>query len=87
MGIRFEDPPKAPSSWADVAEELRAQPGRWAVVRDKSSGVKPNGFFTYASRIRRGTGPFAPAGSFEAVVRDVDGEMRVFARFVGGESQ
>lgn len=96
MALIWEEPPpckkpqkaKSPgrpaSAWQEEAAQLRARSGSWARI-----GVKPTSHQAgnLAADIRSGRlGVFAPAGSFEAVARHVDGEYRVYARFVGGEA-
>ncbi|TXS35088.1 hypothetical protein [Streptomyces sp. t39] len=68
--------------YGPAARRLRQRPGAWAVIRTApSSAVARN----RASAIRRGEIPaFLPAGDFEATHRQVNGEWRVYARFVGG---
>lgn len=91
--IRWEDPPPSKRSlrkqdgssrYADVAEELRANPGRWAVVLDGLSGSGSS----LATQIRMGyTVCFCPAGDFDATIRQTGGRAVVYARYVGdGES-
>lgn len=88
--IRWEDPPptrkgkdglrgwvKSPL-WRAIADELRSQPGRWAVVaEDANPGV--------AGHIRRGHyEAFRPKGSFEARCVGSAGMLpTVYARYVG----
>lgn len=70
MALTWKEPP--PKRWDSVAEELRANPGRWAVV--ELPGV------AYTSHIKRGTlKAFRPAGAFE--VRSHKGEF--FIRYKG----
>jgi hypothetical protein len=82
--LRFEEPP-APRhggrySQVEAAQKLRERPGEWAVATvcttsDSSSSM--------ARAIRVGTRrAWQPAGDFEAVARKVDGEYRVYARYV-----
>lgn len=86
--IRWEDPPPArtpgktnPSSrFSELAEELRRQPGMWALVLDGTRGATSG----LASTIRGGkTSCFAPAGDFEAVCRAANGKRLVYARYLG----
>lgn len=88
--IRWETPPPAKhrvgqkdghSSYAELADELRANPGRWALVADR-----PGSNTGLATHIRTGSIQcFTPAGDFEAESRRVDGRSLVYARFLGGE--
>jgi len=88
-GIRFEDPPGARSAatgrdWTAAAAVLRKEPRRWAIV-----AVCPNAVTaaSTANNIRRGqVAAMRPVGAFEAVSRTVDGEYRVYARWVGESS-
>lgn len=88
--IRWEEPP-APTRWgmpvanhADVAAKLRERPGRWAIVSVYSTHVSA---LSVAYQIRSGKlAAYRPKGAFEASARTVDGEHRVYARFVGDAS-
>jgi hypothetical protein len=84
--LKFEGPP--PSKFTsprghhtEAAKELKERPGEWAIVgvyahSGSSSAV--------ARQLRAGLIPaYAPAGTFEAMARTIDGEARVYARFVG----
>lgn len=91
--VRWEDPsPRnhtdVAASWQPVADELRAHPGQWALVRETSllnAGVQ-------ASYIKSGKGPFEPRGAFEARQRTyraqpgAQGVGRIYARYVGEPS-
>lgn len=92
--IRWEDPPPARngrgaggrplgSRWDEVAETLRDEPGRWAVIVEGTAAQAS----AATARIRLATARcFAPAGTFEARVRsDTGGVHTVYARHVGGE--
>lgn len=83
MSVTWEDPP-APSArrggpaWV---QQLKNNPGKWAHVETKTSRERANGF---AGNVKFGKATcYQPAGSFEAVFRTVDGEFRVYARYVG----
>lgn len=90
--IRWEDPPPTNARWtggssgprskyAPLAEQLRAHPGRWALVREVDRQSDAAGF---ASLIRFGrTICFEPRGDFDACTRAVDGRFRVYARYLG----
>src|ERR1044071_5760053 len=90
--IRWEEPPPAKavggrppggtrSRWTEVAEELRARPGRSAVIAEGESRQ----FTDLAWRINHGLmRPFSPAGAFEATTRQDYGTVTVYARYVGG---
>ncbi|MEU3522307.1 hypothetical protein AB0E62_00260 [Streptomyces sp. NPDC038707] len=93
MNLKWEEPPTRRShggrpygtgKHAEIAARLRRRPGRWAVVGAfKSTSVSAS----MARSIRAGVNmsAYTPAGTFEAVARTVDGEHRVYARYVGGE--
>jgi len=88
--LTWEEPPRATNyvdrvgKQAEAAAQLRERPGEWAVVLVcESSSVASS--MAYA--IRNGTrSTWTPAGSFEAKARTKEGEHRVYARYVGGES-
>lgn len=88
--IRWEDPPESRKGkaggrgfvrnprWQAVADELRAHPGRWAVVAEgENAGI--------SGHIRRGKyAAMQPAGSFEAQCVGAGGEFPIiYARYVG----
>lgn len=88
--ILWEEPPPRASNtpgrttkWRKIAAELKANPGRWAVV-----DTKANQHLSAQSAylINRGQLAGLSPGEFEAVSRLVDGEARVYARYVGGAS-
>lgn len=84
--IRWEEPPSrtrvgAPTQHRDVANQLKANPGNWGIVAvyDKASTAG-----SIAAQIRAGSvNAYQPAGAFEAHARTVEGERRVYARYVG----
>jgi hypothetical protein len=83
--FRFEDPPPARDSRRGMQQEaaklLRETPGKWAVVTLCSNGGSAR---SMARTIRQGaTKTWLPVGDFEAVARTVDGEHRVYARYLG----
>ena len=61
----------------------RPGPGIWQWVKTSSAGTA----YHTASYIRRAhrLPAYAPAGSFEAEVRKINGQLHVFARYVGHE--
>lgn len=85
--FRWETPPakgqlRRRTKYAPIAQQLRRSPGRWALIRTCHNMATAR---CLASALRRGQMPaFRPLGSFEALHRMVDGEPRVYARFVGG---
>lgn len=88
--LRWEGPPPTRHggghcerhNLSDAAPELVARPGEWALLLlAESHGTAA----AQAAHIRAGRlVAFRPRGSFEATVRDVDGEHRVYVRYVGG---
>lgn len=77
-------PPQATtgSRHAEIAAALKQRPGEWAVVRRTDTANKSG---AAAQAIRSGRlRAYAPTGAYEAVARTVDGEHRVYARYVGG---
>lgn len=87
-----EPPPRKRSTsgkWAPVAEQLKANPGKWAKVQ---TGSTSGGSF--ASMVRHAkTAAFAPAGAFEAVTRSAGKDDRgrdladLYVRFVGEKQE
>jgi len=72
--------------WSEIADQLRARPGEWAIVRsaDKS---KRSTMASNASNIQRGAlAQFRPPRSFQAATRIVDGQACLYARYVGEQS-
>lgn len=90
--IRWEEPTNArrnifDEKWRATAEELRSRPGDWGVIVE-SGYSEATGL---VSAIKRGKGPFAPAGAFDAASRTVTDArgskvVRAYARYVGGET-
>jgi hypothetical protein len=85
--FRFEEPPGKRNRTAGMtkheraANKMRNRPGAWAVIGAYST-VNSSSSMAYA--IRKGNlSAYAPAGSFESVSRNVDGEHLVYARYVG----
>lgn len=88
--IRWEDPPPSHNPGQRgmfvaelVARDLRANPGRWAVVAEN------NGNVGLAAGIKGGRYPaLRPAGAFDAVSRSRGGIFTTYARYLGdgGES-
>jgi hypothetical protein len=92
--IRWEEPPPPagngagrvpgmrPSQYNTIADQLRANPGRWAVV-EEIQRQRNNGL---ATKIAMGHMLcFTPAGDFEAVTRQGGGVVRTYARYLGDE--
>ena len=86
--LKFEAPPSQRRiTWGrhhEVARKLKAKPGEWAVVGVYNAS---NTAASIARQVKRGVlTAYAPAGSFEAMSRTVDGEYRAYARYVGGKA-
>lgn len=82
-GVRFEDPPTGSAVHDRCAAELRVRPGEWAIT-DLTAGKTDWAMRVTAFRIRRGwLRAFRPAGTYDAAFRTVDGELRLYARYVG----
>ncbi|UQA91617.1 hypothetical protein [Streptomyces halobius] len=86
--IQFEEPPAVPGAvrrprgeHAEIAAELRKAPGQWALVGLQPT-AKSAGSVSYAIRTAKLLA-YDPPGSFEAVARTVDGEHRLYVRFMG----
>lgn len=89
--VRFEDPPGARGrgggeirDWAAIGVELKKRPQQWAVVAVCDD---PKSAASTADKVRRNRfATLAQVGNFEAVSRTVDGQPRVYARWVGESS-
>jgi hypothetical protein len=64
-----------------AADALRARPGEWAHVTTHST-AQSSASLAYAIRAGK-YAAYTPAGHFEARARTVDGEHRVYVRYVG----
>lgn len=68
------------SRYEAVAAELRANPGRWALIYEAEGDSRA----ALATHIRMGQVQcFSPCGDFDAVSRRIEGVERVYARYVG----
>jgi hypothetical protein len=79
--IRWEDPPppKRVDDWAEELTPLMAQPKRWAVVAVRKTGSAARAVHgNFVSRRVK-----VPPGEWEFARRMVDGEHRVYARYLG----
>ncbi len=79
--LTWDEPPATdvtttPSA-TDIADSLRARPGKWAIVSYVDRAARAAGT---VERIEAGT-EYGPG--FEAVNRRVGNQHRVYARFVG----
>lgn len=84
--LRWEDPPARMRGdrydWVRIAKGLKAKPGKWALV-----AVCPNPTTAASTARHIREGKYLPlAADFDAVARTVDGEARVYARYVGEAS-
>jgi hypothetical protein len=84
--IEWTAPPghgNSTTNWSAIADELRSKPSVWAKVKADTTNA------ALAARIKRGSGPWGPTGSFEATTRgtgvNINGArvMDVYARYVG----
>lgn len=87
--IRFEEPPAkangpvGKTKHERVADKLKKRVGDYALIGHYSTPGSAN---SIAHMIRRARcDAYAPAGSFEAVSRRVDGEYCVYARYIGSD--
>lgn len=80
--IRWEAPPERPTDrWTKVADELKENAGKWAVVAENQ---KNN---TLARNIKQAVyKSFEPAGTFETRSVKNGDTFTVFARFTNGEA-
>lgn len=82
--FRFEEPPapfqKPRGDQAKAAKALMERPGEWGMVTVCRSGGSSS---SMARAIRKGVSKtWQPAGDFEALARKVNGEYRVYARYM-----
>ncbi|MFJ9644988.1 hypothetical protein [Streptomyces sp. NPDC101206] len=84
--ITFEPLPRATQKgqWginAVIAAHLRHRPGEWAHIDNKATRASAA---STAYLIRTGgLRAYTPTGHYEATSRTVDGEYRVYARYIG----
>lgn len=91
--LHFEEPPEAPhplvrtgqgKHW-DAAKQLRERPGEYAMVAAYNSR---SAAASTAYMVRQGLfNAYAPRGAFHAVSRTVEGEFRVYVKYVGEQEQ
>ncbi|CAL9367911.1 hypothetical protein [Streptomyces sp. enrichment culture] len=82
--FRFEEPPapkqRPRGDQTKAAQALKERPGEWGMVTVCRNGGSSS---SMARAIRKGASrTWQPAGDFEAVARKVDGEYRVYARYM-----
>jgi hypothetical protein len=84
----WQDPPASKrgprtTKHADAAAEMRANPGRWALVGGPAKSCGSANLIRSAK-----VSAYAPAGSFETTTRRrPDGRFDIYARFVGDPDQ
>jgi hypothetical protein len=83
--MRWEEPPRrrAPGEgrdWAVIAADLKAHAGEWAVIAVCANQALAA---TTAHHVRLSVYIALVGDRYEAKARTVDGEFRVYARFVG----
>lgn len=87
----WEEPPRLPleaaprASHHALARQLRAKPGEWGRIGSYSSAESASAT-AYTVRHAKVTA-WVPEGHYEAVARKVEGEYRVYARYVGGSDE
>lgn len=82
--FRFEEPPapfqRPRGDQATAAKALMERPGEWGIV---AICCNSGSSASMARAVRKGVSKtWQPAGDFEALSRKVDGEYRVYARYV-----
>lgn len=85
--IRWEEPPPRRHGqvhdWAAIGEKLRSKPNEWAVVAVCLNQATAGSTARYVRE-----GKYQKLGpGFDAVARTVNGEARVYARYVGGDDR
>jgi hypothetical protein len=84
--LKFEGPPAGKFAsprghHTEAAKQMEARPGEWAIVGVYAHSGSAS---AVARQVRSGLiSAYAPSGTFEAMARTVDGEARVYARYVG----
>lgn len=75
------------TDWRKIADRLRENPGRWALMKGTFSHSVPG--FIQAGRLK----PFQPPGSFEATMRGAtdteEGRRRgqLYVRYIGEDAE
>lgn len=81
-GLVWEEPParkNQPGKYAPIAAALRERPNSWAFVRAYPSYKAASGF---AGAVRSGKLVDFRGGGFQSRVVTIDGQARVYLRFV-----
>lgn len=85
--LRWEDPPprtvrkptqQGASNWKLMADQMRQRPDVWAFL-----GTGPAAQAQHPRIAGGKTGNWHPAGSFVATTREIDGEVHLWAKYVG----
>lgn len=88
--MRWEDlpqvkMPKTDIHWQEEAVELRAHPGKWAIIRQYLRSQKQKAY-AFQGAIRSGrVASFTPAPDFESATRTDGDIIKVYVRYVGPE--
>jgi hypothetical protein len=83
--IRWEDPPpiEKHTDWAEQLLPLMDHPKRWAMI---TSRARRDNAASVAMSLRNGRSR-TPPGRWEFASRSVDGEFRVYARYLGPDDE
>jgi len=71
-GLKWQEPPSTPRhNWDSIAEQLKANPGRWALVAESYSGnkvkaAKARGLTVRVSRVPENFGKFDVYAKYDA---------------------
>ena len=95
--VVWEDPPASsasspravtkPTKWQVNSELLRRRPGVWAIVErfnEPNYGEDRDKARARSTARNLSVGLYNGCEDVEAVAREVDGEWRVYARYIGG---
>lgn len=88
MTVTWEEPDNVQRGprqhmYAYEAEQLRANPGRWAVIRKFTKDKRPSAY-TMVSLLKRGRlSAFQGEENWEAVTRTTGDTVKVYARYIG----
>src|ERR1043165_49020 len=84
-----QDPPpisadrsiRTETNWKLIAQQARQEPGERFLA-----AIGSHAMAQHPRLARAKTGNWAPAGSFEATVRNIDGVVRLWIRYVGAST-
>ena len=83
--LRWETPPPQTQgpvhNWPAIAADLQQKPGEWALIALCDTRATAG---TTAKYVRESFYEPLKTGVYEAKSRTVDGEFRVYARYMGG---